>query len=141
MGDFPTLSETNRVDLLRLNFWDIANPSQKMVEVEDPKLFNKDQADQIISFVNRNWDKINVLMVHCEAGLSRSPAIAAAITYFKIGKDETQWYFHKYMPNGFVYKTILEHYYGPHSVAVEETEKMLSDVAYNVFDEPWDCKE
>ncbi len=41
------------------------------------RLFNESMADQVIRFVDRDWDR---LIVSCEAGVSRSSAIALAIS-------------------------------------------------------------
>lgn len=139
-GDFPELDATNRVGLLRLRFWDIANPSSKQIQAEDSKLFSVEQAKEVLDFVNANWDKADTILVHCEAGMSRSPAIAAAIEYIRSGKEASLPYFKKYIPNGFVYKTLLEVNYGYASPASADANKIISDAAYNqIEEEPWDC--
>ena len=46
-------------------------------------------------------------MIHCEAGISRSAAVAAAIAKLK-GLDEAQFFDEPFEPNGLVYRTILE---------------------------------
>lgn len=139
-GDFPELSTENRVGLLRLRFWDIANPSSRQIQAEDSKLFSVEQAKEVLDFVNANWDKVDAILVHCEAGMSRSPAIAAAIEYIKNGKEASMPYFKKYIPNGFVYKTLLEVCYGYGTDASRDANRIVSDAAYNqIEEEPWDC--
>jgi len=44
-------------------------------------------------------------MVHCEAGMSRSPAVGAAIS--KLRWDDDQVFFDKYTPNMRVYRHIM----------------------------------
>jgi predicted protein tyrosine phosphatase len=111
-GEWPVISETNRVALLQLSFAD-----RDMVKDATPEtiakydLFRPDQAKQILDFVTENWDKVDAFLIHCEAGVSRSPAIAAAIT--KIAGGEDTYYFRHYSPNRYVYKTILEAHFGP----------------------------
>lgn len=43
------------------------------------KLFDKNQAQQVIDFVESLPDEVDSLMVHCEAGISRSAAVALFI--------------------------------------------------------------
>jgi hypothetical protein len=110
-GEWPVISETNRVGLLQLSFADrdVTNVTPEMIV--EKNLFRPDQAKQILDFVSDNWDKAEVFLIHCEAGLCRSPAIAAAIT--KIAGGEDGYYFKHYSPNRYVYKTILEAHFGP----------------------------
>lgn len=138
-GDFPELSSDNRLGLLRLQFWDISNPSQRQLEAEDPKLFSRDQAKQVIDFVNQHWDSIDTLLVHCEAGLSRSPAIAAAIISIKYGEGADEEWFYKFNPNYHVYQSIINEHYGVESMAAAIAKRILEQKAYDeVLDEPWD---
>jgi hypothetical protein len=110
MGDFPDLQVQNRVGLLRLQFWDISTPSQQMIEAEDPKLFSKENARSILDFVDAHY--IDTLLVHCEAGKSRSPAIAAAVAHIKLGEGAEKVWFDNYNLNRFVYNVILAEHYG-----------------------------
>jgi len=41
--------------------------------------FNEEKAQSIFDFVNANKDKVKTLVVHCDAGISRSSAIALSI--------------------------------------------------------------
>lgn len=70
-------------------------------------LFSAVNAKEIIDF----WNEINskLLIVHCEAGVSRSPAIAAALT--KINEEDDNFYFKNYRPNSLVYRTILNYHF------------------------------
>ena len=123
--EFAVLSDVNRVDALQLAFWDIANPeSSDISDLRKKNCFNKEQAKQILDFVKNNESKIETLLVHCEAGISRSPAIAAAIS--KILWNDDEMYFLKYMPNSFVYKMILEEHFGA-MVKVPEVEEKIYD--------------
>lgn len=70
-------------------------------------LFSAVNAKEIIDF----WNEINsdLLIVHCEAGVSRSPAIAAALS--KINEEDDNFYFKNYRPNSLVYRTILNYHF------------------------------
>lgn len=141
-GDFPELKTENRVGLLRLSFWDISNPSFMQIETFDNKLFSKKQAKYILDFVAEVWPIADTLLVHCEAGLSRSPAIAAAISNIYLGDGTENDYFSRYMPNNFVFKTLIEVHYGVDSMAALHAKQLLAEKAYgDVLDEPWDCRE
>lgn len=66
----------------------------------------------IIQFVNRYIDKVSLVVVNCEAGISRSAGICAAL--MKIINDSDMEVFDslKYSPNMSCYRTVLEQYYG-----------------------------
>jgi predicted protein tyrosine phosphatase len=125
-GDFPELSAENRLGLLRLCFWDISKPSLRQLEAEDPKLFTREQGREILDFVDEHWDKIDTLLVHCEAGMSRSPAIASAIISIKYGEGaDAEWFKTYHLLNRFVYKLITEEYHGVDSKAAHIAERLL----------------
>ena len=73
----------------------------------DNGLFTDDQADQIVDFVENMRGKIEVLLCHCEAGISRSSGMAAAIMRILTGSDDEVFNNPKYIPNRFVYRKIL----------------------------------
>lgn len=104
-NEFPLLNENQRIGLLQLSYADIDNSSLESTE-EAYKLFSQEQAEQIWNFLEEYSPKIKTLLVHCEAGISRSPATAAAIS--KVLNGDDSFYFKRYTPNAFVYRTILE---------------------------------
>ncbi len=95
------LSEENRVGLLRLVFEDTWEPGR-------PDSFNTSLAAEILDFVDKTWDHLEVLLIHCEVGLSRSPAVAAALSriYYQ---DDGPW-FELDFPNPLVYQLLVETY-------------------------------
>lgn len=72
-------------------------------------LFNQEDAKQILTFVNENINKIEAIICHCDAGLSRSPAMAGALSKILINEDD--YFFKNYYPNMLVYTTLLNEYY------------------------------
>jgi predicted protein tyrosine phosphatase len=89
--EFPKLNKCQQIGLLQLAFADIDNRP----EWEDAPGYDKEpdwtpisyrQAQEIWNFVASVQDKIKALLVHCEAGVSRSPAIAAAISEVILGR-------------------------------------------------------
>ncbi len=96
---FPMLSEENRVGVLRLVFEDIE-------QADKLESFSPTLAMEILDFVKEIWDKVDVFLVHCEVGLSRSPAIAAALCRIYYGHDG-RWA-DSIFPNRLVYKLLVE---------------------------------
>lgn len=43
------------------------------------KLFDDDAASKILEFVNKNKEDINMLVIHCHAGISRSVGVKVAL--------------------------------------------------------------
>lgn len=109
--EFANLNADNRVGLLQLSFED-SDLEQPFGEIPKRNLFCKAHAEQVLAFIDEVWDKIDTLLVHCEAGLSRSPAIAAAVSCIKNGPETDKMYFVRYMPNRLVYRKILETKFG-----------------------------
>lgn len=83
------------------------------------------QAKEIADFVNKVEDKIDFLFVHCEAGVSRSAGVAAAISLVKFGTDKEFFNSGKYSPNMNCYKLTLEAFgYKTDPLTLEELEKL-----------------
>lgn len=98
-SEFPELDETNRVGILQQKFDD--------TNARRPGSFTSDQAFDILRFAENVAMDIEKLMIHCHAGVSRSPAVAAAL-YKLIMNDDDSFFFQRYVPNTLVYRTILE---------------------------------
>ena len=99
--DLPELSADNRLDALQLVFADIESPVPGYVA------FSTGHAHDILDFVTRLWDDIDTLLVHCYQGISRSAAVAAAISRLKFG-DDGDFTQEPYQPNTLVYRTLIE---------------------------------
>ncbi len=105
------LDQESRKDILRVSFWDLDRPFH-IAGIEEGlfPLFSEDDAIKIKEFVDIHMDKVDLIVCHCEAGISRSAAVAAAITRIYVGDDSD--FFKMYLPNRRVYRMILEAYYG-----------------------------
>lgn len=104
---WPKLNKCQQQGLLQLSFADAdCLTTEMLAQYPHLKLFNVSQANQILDFVQKYWDKIETLMIHCYAGSSRSPAVGAAIA--KIYYQDDMQFFKQYSPNMLVYRTILE---------------------------------
>lgn len=107
-GTWPEYDETNCKKVLRLAFHDIDPKSTTdFCHAKEDQLFNEKRANLIIDFVEEVKDDIDMLVVHCEAGLSRSPAIAAAISKVIFG-DDAAFFKVPYVPNMYVYRIMLK---------------------------------
>lgn len=103
-GDWPTLSAANRVATLQMCF-----PDRVLPDHEYPlgTLFSEIHADQILDFVLAHAEQIDWLLVHCEAGANRSPAVAAALTrIFRCG-EHLRFFERRKAPNTLVYELLL----------------------------------
>jgi len=85
-------------DVLFLKFDDTATKGHL-------KAFTEKHADKIQKFVKKNLHMANAVICHCEAGISRSAAVAAALSKYYNGNDS--FFFEQYIPNGLVYSTLL----------------------------------
>ena len=108
VGGNPILSTKNRVDVLKMAFED-----REFFGPETPMdlRFDKEKAQQILDFAAEVWPKIDCLMVHCHAGMSRSPAVAAALEHIYHGNGSDNYWFSVRTPNMMVYRTILDTHY------------------------------
>ena len=71
----------------------------------DIKIFDETYAEQILDFVDSYRDNIDLIVVHCEAGISRSSATAGALSLILNKTD--QYFFDNYLPNALVYRKII----------------------------------
>jgi predicted protein tyrosine phosphatase len=101
--DSPFLRAT-----LRMKFHDIAKPnriaSQFATNSIDVHATEAD-AEQILSFVCEHLAEVKLIVCHCEQGISRSAAIAAALSH--ILQDEDEFFFQHYWVNRYVYELLL----------------------------------
>jgi predicted protein tyrosine phosphatase len=115
-NDFPPLKDNpNRVAVLELKFYDLdgnkvaADWSEEDINKYGHGLFTMDQAVQIVDFIQtHNPDKV---IVHCDAGISRSAGVAAAIAKVITGSDEVIFNDNRYIPNRYVYRKLLDSFH------------------------------
>lgn len=102
------------IDKTNINFpvnWDIVGILNLQFEDwDDPKdktTISEEDAAKIAAFVNKFNDKEQpfVLYVNCEAGVSRSAGVAAAIAKFLFNDDEQ--FFRTKLPNMLCYRRVL----------------------------------
>ena len=91
--------------ILRLRFHD-ATPVAGFELPDEIKLMTVRQAKSIWRLIQQHKDEVDTVVVHCEAGMSRSPAVAAAICR-GLGGDDAG-FFREFLPNLYVYRLVLE---------------------------------
>jgi aminoglycoside phosphotransferase len=93
----------NRVGVLRLSFDDTGDYGQPL---RGATLFDAEHAQEILNFADRHRRSVDCFVVHCEAGASRSPAVAAALSRLLGGDDAP--FFANFSPNRWVFRELLE---------------------------------
>ena len=106
-GTPAKIEETkNLKEILFLKFDDL---SKKTDELEKKYIyFNEELAAQILAFAEKHKDTL--VVCQCEAGISRSAGVAAALANIYNASDK--FYFTRYVPNSLVYSEILKLHYG-----------------------------
>ena len=90
-------------DILYMVFDDTDNPY-------DPYAMSDEDGYVILHWVSNLPDDAT-LIVHCRAGVSRSSAVAAALSYIYNNKDDSEfWHYPPYIPNTHVYFTLRKCY-------------------------------
>lgn len=96
-----------------LDFHDIDLPGKDvtpeyLAEISKLRLFDESMAEMLLGYIEK-WSKtldLELIVVHCDAGISRSPAIAAALERTIFNGDDAEFFEH-FHPNRRVYQTIL----------------------------------
>lgn len=103
-ADIKKTTDNKIVDILRLEFNDTDKEDKYAGNI------NREQAEEIKNFVNKyvNNDSIELFIVHCEAGQSRSAGVAAAIMKYAYNDDTPIFNNRIYTPNMLCYRMVLE---------------------------------
>jgi predicted protein tyrosine phosphatase len=101
---------TATAGVLHLSFDDL-DENYLSLPPEHPRLvrpvvmFSPEHARRILDFI-RQHGQVEHLIVHCDGGMSRSPAVAAALSRIITGSD--QELLDRYHPNSLVYQVLLD---------------------------------
>lgn len=96
----------NIISVIYAQFDDIDSGTE--VHGEIPMM--KSDAKHIVDGIEHNINRIQQIIVHCDAGYSRSPAVAAAIAKAFGIDDEEYFSGGRYCPNRHVYRTMLNEF-------------------------------
>lgn len=107
----------NRMQTLLLAFddWDDYQKHKLTTEFKNnPRVgemvfFSNDHAKSIVGLVQEYQKKVEAIVCQCDAGISRSAGIAAALSKCIVGHD--MQFFERYHPNRRVYRMILNEWY------------------------------
>ena len=91
-------------DILRLQFHD-AVPVVGFTLPSEIVVMTKDHTEEVWQFVHKWHNEVEAIVVHCEQGMSRSPAVAAAIC--NVFGDDDRRFFREYMPNRYIYDLLV----------------------------------
>ena len=97
--------QTGLRDVLYLAFSGI-EPMEGVRLPREMKIFTPAHANKICAFVHRHKADVGAIVVHCEKGKSRSPAVAAAISDALGLNAKRFWQLHT--PSKYIYKTVLD---------------------------------
>jgi hypothetical protein len=91
-------------DVLSLVFHDIKRQTPNGI------LMSKDHAKQVQVFIDKYKNDVQTIVIHCHAGISRSAALACAISMYLNGDDIEIWGHGDYYPNEYCYILMLEQF-------------------------------
>jgi predicted protein tyrosine phosphatase len=100
---WPEISAANRLGLLQIAFMDANSPAA----ADSNEVFSEQHAHQVLDFVKEHWQRLELLLVHCEIGRCRGSAVAAAISRVYLGHDGPFFLPGPYQPNPLVYRTLM----------------------------------
>jgi predicted protein tyrosine phosphatase len=92
-------------DILYLCF-DDAEPVKGLKLPKSIQLMTSQHAQLIWKFYERYKNEVGAVLCHCEQGMSRSPAVAAALCQ-GTGEDASR-FFQRYQPNQHVFQLLLD---------------------------------
>lgn len=97
-------------DILKLKFHDIDREEPEVAgNFYNPVFFSKEDAQTILKFVDKWINQVEEIVVHCDAGRSRSAGVAAALSKIYTGNDMR--FFREFTPNMHIYRTIFKEYH------------------------------
>lgn len=122
---FKRMKSNGIKDILNLSFDDVQLPSgasERYIWKKDEGLLfdtldntpyvviSDEDAKKIVSFIKKWYDKVDTIIVHCNAGISRSSGVCAAIMKAMTGDDSQIFNNPRYLPNTTCYKKVLEEF-------------------------------
>lgn len=96
-NDMPDIQCKNLESYIKLTFQDVDNE-------ENGWIMDEDDARKIKEYVEKQ-EHLSLIVIHCYAGVSRSAAVAAALSKHYNGDDSM--FFKRFIPNALVYRLML----------------------------------
>lgn len=98
------------------------------VETGEKNCITEKDAGKILSFVDRIVNCVDLIVVHCAAGISRSAGVAAALMLILNGDDSIIFDDGRYCPNRTCYRMVLNQYFGKESDDEETDKKFVKNI-------------
>lgn len=98
--NFRNNNMNNIVAVLNLFFDDVCG--------DEPNCMNENDSEKIAEFAKNIVDKVDQVIVHCEAGVSRSAGVAAALMKYFNNDDMPIFNNPQYCPNMHCYSMVLD---------------------------------
>jgi predicted protein tyrosine phosphatase len=96
------------IDYIECVFADITKKEQEEFRMDHLEVFSEKTAKKIIGFIDRIKDNVDILVVHCDAGVSRSGAVGVfACRYLKLDEKEFRRQ-NSVLPNMYVLQVLNE---------------------------------
>lgn len=93
-------------DILNLNFGDYTSDDK---DTENETLFSEKQAKDIVEFVDKYKDEVDLFVVHCDAGMSRSGAVGTFLQrYLDVNEKSFKQLNPQITPNHMVLNMLME---------------------------------
>ena len=109
LGSLNTFAQNqNIVSICRVQFDDVTRENA----APDDILMNVQDAQKIRDYVRAYMDKVECIIVHCEAGISRSAGVMAAIQKYLLGDDSAIFNSNLYLPNEHCYRMMTSAFEG-----------------------------
>lgn len=106
LNDYRLLRTRNYIDDMLIVCDDISSWERN---IKDQRIcFSEKNAADILDFVEKNKKAIDLLIIACEAGISRSSGAAAALGKIYLGNDAFIFDSEQYRPNMYIYQMILK---------------------------------
>ena len=115
-------TENNKIiDILSLVFDDVE------YEIENTKLMSVEDSLEIKNYIDIYKERIQDIVIHCTAGISRSAAIGCALSRYLNGDDTNLFKTGQYMPNKHVYRLMCSALNLEYSEKLFKTKMSLSN--------------
>ncbi len=105
-SDAEIAESPNLIDIIRLKFDDVGKPSKFQFAETTDILMSETQAKQILEFVKKYLSEVKLIVCQCKQGMSRSPAMAGALS--RILQNEDEYFLQNYRANRWVYDLLIE---------------------------------
>lgn len=119
--------------ILKLKFDDVDGFQDKLLFNEIPMSLT--QAKQIADFVLQWKDKVDLIVVHCEAGISRSAGVCAAIMKYLTNDDMAIFGNCYFCPNMYCYRLVLNAFMCPLNEEEIKTKEDYNTYIWKMYNE------